>query len=82
MAVQIIKIYSWANILSTCNTSIESRSSIRFFYVCEWCFIIAVGDDIVADPLEKLMESKSVKEKKIELEKKLESLRRKHEKVY
>ena len=40
-----------------------------------------VGDDIVAEPLEKLMESKAVKEKKSELDKKLESLRRKQEKV-
>ncbi|XP_043266529.1 1-phosphatidylinositol 4,5-bisphosphate phosphodiesterase classes I and II isoform X2 [Venturia canescens] len=41
---------------------------------------LGVGDNIVAEPLEKLMENKAVKEKKIELEKKLESLKRKHEK--
>lgn len=34
----------------------------------------------MAEPLEKLMENKLVRDKKIELEKKLESLRKKHEK--
>lgn len=34
----------------------------------------------MAESLEKLMENKLVREKKIELEKKLESLRKKHEK--
>ncbi|KZC09772.1 PREDICTED: 1-phosphatidylinositol 4,5-bisphosphate phosphodiesterase classes I and II [Dufourea novaeangliae] len=37
-------------------------------------------DEIVAESLEKLMENKLVREKKMELEKKLESLRKKHEK--
>lgn len=41
---------------------------------------MTVSDDIVAESLEKLMENKLVKEKKMELEKKLESLRKKHEK--
>ncbi|PBC29897.1 1-phosphatidylinositol-4,5-bisphosphate phosphodiesterase classes I and II [Apis cerana cerana] len=41
---------------------------------------ISVSDEIVAESLEKLMENKLVREKKIELEKKLESLRKKHEK--
>ncbi|XP_006567288.1 1-phosphatidylinositol 4,5-bisphosphate phosphodiesterase classes I and II isoform X2 [Apis mellifera] len=41
---------------------------------------ITVSDEIVAESLEKLMENKLVREKKIELEKKLESLRKKHEK--
>ncbi|XP_066601294.1 1-phosphatidylinositol 4,5-bisphosphate phosphodiesterase classes I and II [Prorops nasuta] len=40
----------------------------------------SMADDIVAESLEKLMDNKLVKEKKIELEKKLESLRKKHEK--
>ncbi|KAG7213901.1 hypothetical protein KM043_003103 [Ampulex compressa] len=40
----------------------------------------SMTDDIVAESLEKLMESKVVREKKMELEKKLESLRKKHEK--
>lgn len=39
-----------------------------------------VSDEIVAESLEKLMENKLVREKKMELEKKLESLRKKHEK--
>ncbi|KAG5312251.1 PIP1 phosphodiesterase, partial [Acromyrmex insinuator] len=39
-----------------------------------------ISDEIVAENLEKLMENKLVKEKKMELEKKLESLRKKHEK--
>lgn len=34
----------------------------------------------MAESLEKLMENKLVKEKRLELEKKLESLRKKHEK--
>ncbi|XP_020291177.1 1-phosphatidylinositol 4,5-bisphosphate phosphodiesterase classes I and II isoform X2 [Pseudomyrmex gracilis] len=38
------------------------------------------GDEIVAENLEKFMENKLVREKKMELEKKLESLRKKHEK--
>lgn len=42
--------------------------------------IIGMSDEIVAESLEKLMENKLVREKKIELEKKLESLRKKHEK--
>ncbi|XP_017771525.1 PREDICTED: 1-phosphatidylinositol 4,5-bisphosphate phosphodiesterase classes I and II [Nicrophorus vespilloides] len=37
-------------------------------------------EDIVAEPLEKILENKLVKEKRMELEKKLESLRKKHEK--
>ncbi|XP_049835190.1 1-phosphatidylinositol 4,5-bisphosphate phosphodiesterase classes I and II [Schistocerca gregaria] len=37
-------------------------------------------EELVAESLEKLMENKAVKEKKLELEKKLESLRKKHEK--
>lgn len=42
--------------------------------------ITGMSDEIVAESLEKLMENKLVREKKIELEKKLESLRKKHEK--
>lgn len=41
---------------------------------------ISVSDEIVAESLDKLMENKLVREKKMELEKKLESLRKKHEK--
>lgn len=40
------------------------------------------SNDIVAESLEKLMENKLVREKRVELEKKLESLRKKHEKVF
>lgn len=36
-----------------------------------------VSESIVAEPLEKLMDSKIVKEKRIELEKKIERIRRK-----
>lgn len=36
----------------------------------------------MADPVESFMDSKSVKEKKVELEKKLEALRKKQEKVF
>ncbi|XP_018054109.1 PREDICTED: 1-phosphatidylinositol 4,5-bisphosphate phosphodiesterase classes I and II isoform X1 [Atta colombica] len=39
-----------------------------------------ISDEIIAESLEKLMENKLVREKKMELEKKLESLRKKHEK--
>lgn len=42
--------------------------------------IVTIGQDIVAESLEKLMSNKIVREKKNELDKKLESLRRKHEK--
>nr|XP_018906114.1 PREDICTED: 1-phosphatidylinositol 4,5-bisphosphate phosphodiesterase classes I and II [Bemisia tabaci] len=38
------------------------------------------SEELVAEPLEKLMEYKPVREKRLELEKKLESLRKKHEK--
>ncbi|OAD62421.1 1-phosphatidylinositol 4,5-bisphosphate phosphodiesterase classes I and II [Eufriesea mexicana] len=41
---------------------------------------VSGSDEIMAEPLEKLMENKLVRDKKIELEKKLESLRKKHEK--
>lgn len=37
-------------------------------------------EEIVAEPLEKILENKLVKEKKLELDKKLENLRKKHEK--
>ncbi|KAJ8986065.1 hypothetical protein NQ317_003359, partial [Molorchus minor] len=37
-------------------------------------------EEIIAEPLEKILENKLVKEKKLELEKKLETLRKKHEK--
>lgn len=37
-------------------------------------------EELSAEPLEKIMENKLVKEKKMELDKKLESLRKKHEK--
>lgn len=40
-----------------------------------------MSDEVVAESLEKLMENKVVKEKKQEMEKKLEALRKKHEKV-
>ncbi|KAF7386290.1 hypothetical protein HZH68_013422 [Vespula germanica] len=40
----------------------------------------STSEEVVAESLEKLMENKLVKEKKSELEKKLESLRKKHEK--
>ncbi|XP_025268130.1 1-phosphatidylinositol 4,5-bisphosphate phosphodiesterase classes I and II isoform X2 [Camponotus floridanus] len=39
-----------------------------------------ISEEIMAESLEKLMENKLVREKKMELEKKLESLRKKHEK--
>ncbi|XP_030384382.1 1-phosphatidylinositol 4,5-bisphosphate phosphodiesterase classes I and II isoform X2 [Scaptodrosophila lebanonensis] len=37
-------------------------------------------DLVIAEPLEKLLDHKSVKEKRLEMEKKLESLRKKHDK--
>lgn len=37
-------------------------------------------EEIAAEPLEKILENKLVKEKKLELDKKLENLRKKHEK--
>lgn len=37
-------------------------------------------EEIVAEPLDKILDNKLVKEKKLELDKKLESLRKKHEK--
>ncbi|CAK9830241.1 1-phosphatidylinositol 4,5-bisphosphate phosphodiesterase classes I and II [Anthophora retusa] len=42
--------------------------------------VSGMSDEIVAESLDKLMENKLVREKKMELEKKLESLRKKHEK--
>lgn len=44
--------------------------------------IHSVTDELEAEGLEKLMENKAVKEKKAELEKKLEGLRKKFEKVW
>lgn len=40
-----------------------------------------MSDQLVAESFEKLMENKVVKEKRLELEKKLETLKKKHEKV-
>lgn len=40
-----------------------------------------MSEEISAESLEKLMENKLVKEKRTELDKKLESLKKKHEKV-
>lgn len=37
-------------------------------------------EELMAEPIEKILENKLVKEKKLELEKKLENLRKKHEK--
>lgn len=37
-------------------------------------------EELIAEPLEKILENKLVKEKKLELDKKLETLRKKHEK--
>lgn len=37
-------------------------------------------EEIVAEPLEKILDNKLIKEKKQELDKKLENLRKKHEK--
>lgn len=37
-------------------------------------------ESLTAEPLEKLLEHKSVREKRLEMEKKLESLRKKHDK--
>jgi len=37
-------------------------------------------DLVLAEPLEKILDHKSVKEKRLEMEKKLESLRKKHDK--
>lgn len=37
-------------------------------------------EEIIAEPLEKILENKLVKEKKLELDKKLDTLRKKHEK--
>lgn len=42
---------------------------------------MTVNDELVAESLEKLMENKTVKDKKAELEKKLDALKKKHEKV-
>lgn len=42
--------------------------------------VVSIGDDIVAESLEQLMNNKVIREKKTELDKKLESLKRKHEK--
>lgn len=58
--------------------------SILSFFFCitffQLFFFFTASDEIVAESLEKLMENKLVREKKMELEKKLESLRKKHEK--
>lgn len=40
----------------------------------------SISDELAAEPLDKIMESKGVREKRAELEKKLESLRKKQEK--
>jgi len=59
---------------------------LRTFYLSFFYFVflqlasVTVSDEIIAESLEKLMENKLVREKKMELEKKLESLRKKHEK--
>lgn len=41
------------------------------------CYMRVVSEGIVAESLTKLMENKTVKEKKLELEKKIERIRRK-----
>ncbi|XP_022223760.2 1-phosphatidylinositol 4,5-bisphosphate phosphodiesterase classes I and II isoform X7 [Drosophila obscura] len=51
------------------NTSIRQVESSQFDV-----------EPVVAEPLEKLLDHKSVKEKRLEMEKKLESLRKKHDK--
>lgn len=43
-------------------------------------FFVTVSEGVVAESLSKLNDNKLVKDKKMELEKKLEMLRRKHEK--
>lgn len=40
-----------------------------------------LAEELIPETVEKILESKPVKEKKLELEKKLEGLRKKHEKV-
>lgn len=57
-------------------------SILSFFFCITFfqLFFFTASDEIVAESLEKLMENKLVREKKMELEKKLESLRKKHEK--
>lgn len=53
-----------------------------FGYVMEdgYNVVVTVSEDLVAEPLEKFMENKAVKEKLQELDKKLETLKKKHEK--
>lgn len=41
---------------------------------------LAEAIDIVAEPLDKILDNKLVKEKRLEMEKKLESMRKKHDK--
>lgn len=53
---------------------------IWFDTYCNICSSPTVNDVLVADSIEKLMENKVVKEKRQELEKKVEVLRKKHEK--
>lgn len=59
---------------------IKINLSFFFHFVCWQLVSVIVSDEIIAESLEKLMENKLVREKKMELEKKLESLRKKHEK--
>lgn len=56
--------------------AIEKNSFARALEVKE----DKMDEVIVAEPLEKILDNKLVKEKKLELDKKLENLRRKHEK--
>lgn len=56
--------------------SLEQTTSTSMRTLTELTEII----EIVAEPLEKILDNKMVKEKRLELEKKLESLRKKHDK--
>lgn len=61
--------------VTTVNVSAEQNSVAKVVEVKEEKI-----EEIVAEPLEKILDNKLVKEKKLELDKKLENLRKKHEK--
>lgn len=75
-----------ANIAADASSFKSEASNLKIFKFFDknFCFsgtFSVVTEDIVADSLDTLMKNKLIKEKRLEMEKKLESLKKKHAKV-
>lgn len=64
----------------TTTVNLQSSTSLVEQNSCNKTTEQPIVEEIIAEPLEKILENKLVKEKKLELDKKLEALRKKHEK--